>query len=65
MGNDGAACCCKIKECGGYTITEAEESCVVYGMPKAAFEAGGSVEVLSLDDIAGRLKMLACSKENN
>lgn len=65
MGNDGAAGCCKIKECGGYTITEAEESCVVYGMPKAAFEAGGSVEVLALDDIAGRLKMLACSKENN
>ncbi|AEE16917.1 CheB methylesterase domain-containing protein [Treponema brennaborense] len=58
MGNDGAAGCCRIKEKGGYTITESEESCVIYGMPKAAFAAGGSTEVLPLKDIAARLKEL-------
>lgn len=59
MGNDGASGCVKIKEAGGYTITESEKSCVIYGMPKSAFEAGGSVEVMDLDKIAQRLMELA------
>ena len=29
-----------IKEAGGRTLAESEESCVIYGMPKAAVEAG-------------------------
>lgn len=61
MGTDGAAGCCKIKNCGGYTIAEDEKSCVVYGMPKAAAEAGGAVAVLSLNEIADRLKSLAAN----
>ncbi len=61
MGTDGAAGCCKIKNCGGYTIAEDEKSCVVYGMPKAAAEAGGAVAVLSLNEIADRLKTLAAN----
>lgn len=61
MGTDGAAGCCKIKNCGGYTIAENEKSCVVYGMPKAAAEAGGAVAVLSLNEIADRLKTLAAN----
>lgn len=40
MGNDGLIGCESIKENGGYVIVEAEESCVVYGMPKVVFEAG-------------------------
>lgn len=59
MGNDGAKGCCLIKNKGGYTITEAEETCVIYGMPKAAYDMGGSREVLPLDRISERLKMLA------
>ena len=58
MGSDGAAGCWKIKQAGGYTITESEESCVIYGMPQAAFKAGGSTEVLNLKQIAKRLKEL-------
>ena len=58
MGADGAKGCCEIKRAGGYTITQDEASCVVYGMPKAAFEAGGSTEVLPLDKIADRLREL-------
>ncbi len=55
MGADGAKGCKHIKDVGGYTITQDEASCVIYGMPKAAFEAGGSCEVLPLTQIADRL----------
>ena len=61
MGSDGAQGCLKIKELGGYTITQDEESCVVYGMPKAAYEAGASLEVLPLEQIGKRIKEL-CEK---
>ncbi|NOZ59014.1 MAG: chemotaxis response regulator protein-glutamate methylesterase [Euryarchaeota archaeon] len=42
MGCDGAAGLRKIKEAGGRTIVESEETCVVFGMPKAAIEAGAA-----------------------
>ena len=39
------------------TIAQSEESCVVYGMPKAAIERGYAMRVVALDvmanDIAG------------
>ncbi|WP_411681745.1 protein-glutamate methylesterase/protein-glutamine glutaminase [Clostridium thailandense] len=40
MGNDGLIGCQSVKENNGYVIVEAEESCIVYGMPKVVFEAG-------------------------
>lgn len=40
MGADGLEGCKKVKELKGRVLVEAEESCVVYGMPKAVFEAG-------------------------
>jgi len=40
MGNDGLIGCGSVKKYNGHVIVEAEESCVVYGMPKAVFEAG-------------------------
>ncbi|EGD52003.1 response regulator receiver modulated CheB methylesterase [Thermoanaerobacter ethanolicus JW 200] len=40
MGNDGLEGCKAVKKYNGRVIVEAEESCVVYGMPKAVFEAG-------------------------
>ncbi|MFC4767209.1 protein-glutamate methylesterase/protein-glutamine glutaminase [Effusibacillus consociatus] len=40
MGVDGLEGCKKVKEYQGRVIVEAEESCIVYGMPKAVFEAG-------------------------
>lgn len=58
MGADGAKGCVQIKQRGGYTIAQDEKSCVIYGMPKAAIEAGGATEVLPLDKIADRLKQL-------
>jgi two-component system chemotaxis response regulator CheB len=40
MGNDGLAGSRAIREAGGRILTEAEVSCVVYGMPRSVFEAG-------------------------
>jgi two-component system chemotaxis response regulator CheB len=40
MGADGRSGAAWIKARGGAIITEAEESCVVYGMPRAVVEAG-------------------------
>ncbi len=40
MGADGLEGCKKVKEHQGRVIVEAEESCIIYGMPKAVFEAG-------------------------
>ncbi len=40
MGNDGKEGAAWIKSKGGLIFTEAEQSCVVYGMPRAVDEAG-------------------------
>jgi two-component system, chemotaxis family, protein-glutamate methylesterase/glutaminase len=40
MGNDGLEGCRVVKQNGGHVLTEAEESCIVYGMPRAVYEAG-------------------------
>lgn len=55
MGADGAAGMKAIKACGGYVIAEAEETCVVYGMPKAVIEQGLADEVRALPEIAGAI----------
>jgi two-component system chemotaxis response regulator CheB len=52
IGDDGAEQMMRIKEAGGYTIAESEESCVVYGMPREAFERGATCEVKPSWDIA-------------
>ena len=55
MGSDGARGIKAIKDCGGATIAQDEESSVVFGMPKAAIELGAVDKVLSLDSIAGEV----------
>src|SRR3954464_2240187 len=40
MGDDGAQGLGTVKAAGGVTIAQSEESCVVFGMPKAAIERG-------------------------
>jgi two-component system, chemotaxis family, protein-glutamate methylesterase/glutaminase len=49
MGEDGAMGMGTVKAAGGLTIAQSEESCVVYGMPKAAIEHGFAQRVVSLD----------------
>jgi len=55
IGDDGADGMVKIKQGGGYTIAESEESCTVYGMPKEAYERGGTSEVLHFDEILKKI----------
>lgn len=55
MGRDGAAGMRELHSIGWYTIAESAETCVVYGMPKAAVELGAAQEVLPLPKIAEAL----------
>lgn len=51
MGKDGTQGLTRIKENGGLTLTQDETSCVVYGMPKVAFETGAAKHQLPLSEI--------------
>jgi two-component system chemotaxis response regulator CheB len=52
MGNDGKQGAAWIKAQGGLVFTEAEQSCVIYGMPRAVVEAGLSDAAVPLDRLA-------------
>jgi two-component system chemotaxis response regulator CheB len=53
MGADGRAGSAWIKAKGGRFLTEAESSCVVYGMPRSVVEAGLSDESAPIERMAG------------
>ncbi|WP_419168886.1 chemotaxis-specific protein-glutamate methyltransferase CheB [Halobacteriovorax sp.] len=55
MGADGAKGLLKLKENKSFTITQDEDTSVVYGMPKKAFELGASCESLALDKITDKI----------
>jgi two-component system chemotaxis response regulator CheB len=55
MGEDGADGMGEVKTHGGTTIAQNEESCVVYGMPRAAIERGHASKILPLESIPGAL----------
>src|SRR5213082_507819 len=55
MGEDGAQGLGVVKAAGGMTIAQNEESCVVYGMPKAAIDRGFAIRVVGLDVLANTL----------
>jgi len=55
MGADGTAGAAWVKARGGRVFTEAEESCVVYGMPRSVAEAGLSDGSYPLDRMAGAI----------
>jgi len=60
MGEDGAKGLAEIRRSGGATFAQDEESSVIYGMPRAAFENGAAQRVLSLDKLPrGILEALA------
>jgi two-component system chemotaxis response regulator CheB len=52
MGDDGKQGAAWIKAQGGTVLTEAEESCVIYGMPRAVAEAGLSDAAIPLPKMA-------------
>ena len=56
MGEDGAHGLGLIKAAGGMTIAQGEQSCVVFGMPKAAIERGHAMRVVELEALASTLQ---------
>ena len=52
MGDDGKEGAAWIKAQGGTVLTEAEKSCVIYGMPRSVAEAGLSDAAIPLDEMA-------------
>ncbi|MBI3873578.1 MAG: chemotaxis-specific protein-glutamate methyltransferase CheB, partial [Arcobacter sp.] len=52
MGDDGTIGMKELFINGAYTVAQDEKSCVVFGMPKQAIEAGAVKDICSLDDIA-------------
>ncbi len=62
MGSDGRDGVARVKEAGGLALAESAETAVVFGMPKQAVGTGKVDEVLSLEDIAIRLRRFAEQK---
>jgi len=55
MGSDGVLGLRAIQAAGGRTLAESEETCVIYGMPKAAAEAGVVDRQAPLDALADEI----------
>jgi two-component system chemotaxis response regulator CheB len=55
MGADGSTTMRTLKDAGGRTIAESEDSAVVWGMPGVLVRSGGASIVAPLDSIAGDL----------
>jgi two-component system chemotaxis response regulator CheB len=51
MGRDGARALLELKNNGAKTLGQNEESCIVYGMPKSAFELGACDQMVHIDDM--------------
>ncbi|MFQ5536328.1 MAG: chemotaxis response regulator protein-glutamate methylesterase [Gemmatimonadota bacterium] len=52
MGSDGARGLQQIREAGGHTVAQDEETSVVFGMPRAAISLDAAMEVVPLEQIA-------------
>ena len=61
MGEDGAEGLGRIKDAGGVTIAQSAETCVVYGMPRAAIERGYAMRISALETLPNAIQSL-CTK---
>ena len=59
MGRDGADGLLKMKKAGAVTLGQDERTCVVYGMPKAAWDIGAVQRQMPIDAIAGSIMAIA------
>ena len=55
MGADGATALRTMKDAGSWNLVQDEASCVVFGMPREAIQAGAASEVVPLQRMAARL----------
>lgn len=64
MADDGTQGALQLKAAGGHIICESEETAVVYGMPRAAIEAGAAHQQLPLPKIAEALLALEAKERS-
>ena len=62
MGNDGAEGLLAMRRAGARTFGQSQESCVVYGMPRAAKTIGAVERELSLSALPGAI-LAACGNK--
>lgn len=55
MGNDGLKGSTALKKTGGKVYAQDEDTCVVFGMPKAVIEAGLADKVVPIHEMAGEI----------
>jgi two-component system chemotaxis response regulator CheB len=55
MGKDGAEGLLQLRQKGARTFAQNEETCVVYGMPRAAFELGAAERMVPLEQMGDAL----------
>ena len=55
IGDDGADAMVAIRQAGGHTIAESEQTAVVYGMPREAIERGGACVIAPSHKVAGEI----------
>lgn len=63
MGSDGAKGLLNMRTSGARTLSQNESSSIVYGMPKAAWEIGGSEEAISLEQMASKIVEIGSAKK--
>lgn len=64
MGRDGARELASMYREGAWTLGQDEQSSVVYGMPKVAFELGGVREQVALKEMASRISAIVAESRN-
>jgi two-component system chemotaxis response regulator CheB len=62
MGDDGSIGMKELYDNGAYCVAQNEESCVVFGMPKKAIEAGAVKDIVHLNDISSYIIDFANNK---
>lgn len=65
MGRDGAAGLHAMRQAGAATFGQNEQSCVVYGMPKAAFDLGAVQKQLSIESIGPSVISATSANQRN
>lgn len=59
MGRDGADGAAFVSQSGGYVVSQSEETCTIYGMPKSVEDLNVQNEILDLEDIAPFIDKIA------
>ncbi len=65
MGRDGAAGLMSMKQAGARTLGQDESSCVVYGMPRVAFEIGAVEKQVGLSRMGPAILNLCAAAESH